>query len=251
MKDESRPHPFRDSVQDMAAADRLPSTPQTRAPAYRLAFADPDFLTREELRPVRLQLELLKPQMILEERGIKAYIINEALQTAGGDLPLGWTAAPRILVAEEDAVKGRLIAEQFDALLRDGRHITTEEFEVADADWTDWPLCPSCRQRREVLCNVCGSRGSKFALADLIEEQGRTQVLLFCDTCDDHFRPQFFRICHHCGHDFGNGIGPEPVQQKLELPENTVRTWLVIGGLIAFAAAIGAYFYWLTATRLG
>ncbi len=75
MKDESRPHPFRDSVQDMAAADRLPDTPQTRAPAYRLAFADPDFLTREELRPVRLQLELLKPQMILDERGIKSTVV--------------------------------------------------------------------------------------------------------------------------------------------------------------------------------
>ena len=48
-------------------------------------------------------------RQMLEERGIKAFIVNEALQTAGGDLPLGWTAAPRILVAEEDAVKGRLI----------------------------------------------------------------------------------------------------------------------------------------------
>src|SRR5436190_11737136 len=116
---------------------------------------------------------------MLEERGIKAFIVNEALQTAGGDLPLGWTAAPRILVAEEDAAKGRLIAEQFDALLRDGKSIATDDFEVADADWTDWPLCPACHQRREVLCTVCGSRGSKFALADLVEERGRRQVLLF------------------------------------------------------------------------
>ena len=70
MTDDSRPHPFRDSVQDVAATHRIPDTPQTRAPAYRLAFADPEFLTRDELRPVRLQLELLKPQMILDERGI-------------------------------------------------------------------------------------------------------------------------------------------------------------------------------------
>jgi Putative prokaryotic signal transducing protein len=190
-------------------------------------------------------------RQMLEERGIKAFIVNEALQTAGGDLPLGWTAAPRILVAEEDAVKGRLIAEQFDAVLRDGESVTTDDFEVASADWTDWPLCPNCRQRREVLCNICGSRGSKFALADSVEEQGRTQVLLFCDSCDDHFRPQFFRICHRCGHDFGSGVEAEPVQQKIELPENTGRTWLVIGGLVLFAVAMGAYFYWLLTMRPG
>ena len=75
MHDEPRPHPFRDSIQDVAATHRLPDTPQTRAPAYRLAFADQDFLTREELRPVRLQLELLKPQMILDERGINSTIV--------------------------------------------------------------------------------------------------------------------------------------------------------------------------------
>ena len=75
MTADSRPHPFRDSVQDVAATNRLPDTPQTRTPSYRLAFADPDFLTREELRPVRLQLELLKPQMILDEKGIKSTIV--------------------------------------------------------------------------------------------------------------------------------------------------------------------------------
>ena len=75
MTEESRPHPFRDSVQDVAAVHRIPDTPQTRAPAYRLAFIDDDFMTREELRPVRLQLELLKPQMILDERGIKSTVV--------------------------------------------------------------------------------------------------------------------------------------------------------------------------------
>lgn len=74
-KDEGRSHPFRDSTQDVAAAERLPDTPQTRAPAYRLAFTDTDFLMREELRPVRLQLELLKPHLVLDERGIKSTVV--------------------------------------------------------------------------------------------------------------------------------------------------------------------------------
>jgi uncharacterized protein (TIGR00730 family) len=75
MKDEPRTHPFRDSSQDVASTKRIPDTPQTRAPAYRLAFVDRDFMTREELRPVRLQLELLKPQMIMDERGIESTIV--------------------------------------------------------------------------------------------------------------------------------------------------------------------------------
>jgi uncharacterized protein (TIGR00730 family) len=75
MKEDARPHPFRDSVQDVEAAHRLPDTPQTRNPTYRLAFADQDFLTREELRPVRLQLELLKPEMIMDERGITSTVV--------------------------------------------------------------------------------------------------------------------------------------------------------------------------------
>jgi uncharacterized protein (TIGR00730 family) len=43
--------------------------------AYRLAFTDPAFLLREELRPVRMQLELLKPEMVQREQGIKSTIV--------------------------------------------------------------------------------------------------------------------------------------------------------------------------------
>ncbi len=63
------------SGEDIKKAVKVPDTPQTRAPAYRLAFDDKDFLCREELRPVRLQLELLKPEMILSERGIESTVV--------------------------------------------------------------------------------------------------------------------------------------------------------------------------------
>ncbi|SFT35465.1 LOG family protein [Sedimentitalea nanhaiensis] len=72
---EDRPSPFRDAHLDRDTAEHVPSTPQTRSPAYRLAFADDDFLCRDELRPVRLQLELLKPQMMLDEQGIESTIV--------------------------------------------------------------------------------------------------------------------------------------------------------------------------------
>lgn len=75
MNDDHRRHPLRDAHTDRAAAEETPDTAQTRAPAYRLAFNDDDFLCRDELRPVRLQLELLKPEMGLDAHGIKSTIV--------------------------------------------------------------------------------------------------------------------------------------------------------------------------------
>ena len=50
-------------------------TPQTQHPAYKLAFADSDFLLRDELRPVRFQLELLKPEMLLDEARVGSTLV--------------------------------------------------------------------------------------------------------------------------------------------------------------------------------
>ena len=66
---------LRRSTEDIVEATHVPVTPQTQAPAYRLAFDDAEFLCREELRPVRLQLELLKPELMLSERGILSTIV--------------------------------------------------------------------------------------------------------------------------------------------------------------------------------
>ena len=68
-------HPLRDAVADSAKAREVPDTPQTRAPAYRLAFTDQEFMGHDALRPVRLQLELLKPEMGLDAHGITSTIV--------------------------------------------------------------------------------------------------------------------------------------------------------------------------------
>lgn len=73
--DDSHRHAFRDSRQDRQTAEGIPQTRQTRSPTYRLAFADDDFMTREELRPVRLQLELLKPEMAMDEAGVDSTVV--------------------------------------------------------------------------------------------------------------------------------------------------------------------------------
>ncbi|MEL7188064.1 MAG: TIGR00730 family Rossman fold protein [Pseudomonadota bacterium] len=55
--------------------DTPTSTPQTEHPAYKLAFRDTDFLLRDELRPVRFQLELLKPEMLLDEARVGSTMV--------------------------------------------------------------------------------------------------------------------------------------------------------------------------------
>lgn len=67
--------PLRDNVADKSGAARVPATPQTLSPSYRLAYADSDFMSHEDLRPVRLQLELLKVEMALAERDIRSTIV--------------------------------------------------------------------------------------------------------------------------------------------------------------------------------
>ena len=61
---------FPSSKVDARSAEHVPSVPQTESVAYKLAFQDSEFLLREDLRPVRFQLELLKPELLLNEANI-------------------------------------------------------------------------------------------------------------------------------------------------------------------------------------
>jgi hypothetical protein len=60
---------------DAVLSTEVVPSPQTEDPSYRLAFQDMDFLLRDELRPVRLQLELLKPELLLQEAGIASTLV--------------------------------------------------------------------------------------------------------------------------------------------------------------------------------
>jgi uncharacterized protein (TIGR00730 family) len=66
---------FRRAEQDAETARTGTTTPQTEHPAYRLAFQDLEFLLREDLRPIRFQLELLKPQLLLDEAKIASTFV--------------------------------------------------------------------------------------------------------------------------------------------------------------------------------
>ena len=45
------------------------------SPSYRQAHLDKDFMGRVELRPVRLELELLKPELIQQDAGVNSTIV--------------------------------------------------------------------------------------------------------------------------------------------------------------------------------
>jgi uncharacterized protein (TIGR00730 family) len=66
---------FSPAREEAETASHATSSPQTEHPAYRLAFQDMDFLLREDLRPVRFQLELLKPELMLDEAGIASTFV--------------------------------------------------------------------------------------------------------------------------------------------------------------------------------
>jgi len=66
---------FKSSSADIEDIKQVPDTPQTRASAYKLAFADEAFLVSEYTRNIRLQLEYLKPELTLIEKGINSTIV--------------------------------------------------------------------------------------------------------------------------------------------------------------------------------
>ena len=77
--------------------DPSPRNPSSYIPADR----DPEFLQREELRPIRIGLELLKPELIQREQGIQSTIV------VFGSARLQESAAAKhaLHMAEEEAAR--------------------------------------------------------------------------------------------------------------------------------------------------
>ena len=84
-------------------------TAQTVSASYKLAFRDTDFLLRQDLRPVRFQLELLKTEMLLDEAGIGSTLVCYG----SARIPSPEQVEDRLAAAqtdEERAIAGRLAA---------------------------------------------------------------------------------------------------------------------------------------------
>ncbi len=66
---------FPSAGQDAAKTAAEPSPYSGPGSAYSLAYTDTDFLLRDDLRSVRVQLELLKPELVQREQGVEATIV--------------------------------------------------------------------------------------------------------------------------------------------------------------------------------
>lgn len=91
------------------AKDLTPQTPQTQSKSYKLAFQDNEFLLREELRPVRFQLELLKPEMLLDEAKVASTLV------VYGSARIPQPEKADALLAAATDVRSRTIAERLKA----------------------------------------------------------------------------------------------------------------------------------------
>jgi hypothetical protein len=156
---------------------------------------------------------------LLEDLGIPATVTNDAVQQAIGDIPAGWSTAPRVVVAEEHAELARRVALEFD---EPGRTPLRDDEATADADDAPEPVassprsspplaCPACGRQRQAICAYCGTSGRDFALADPARDksEGARRPWLICSTCEEPFAAQYERVCEHCGYDYREGAeGP-------------------------------------------
>ena len=131
---------FPTSEVDAKAAQHVPSSPQTESEAYKLAFQDTDFLLRPDLRPVRFQLELLKPELFLDEAKIRSMFVFY------GSARIPNPADADALVAAASTDEQRATAERLKAKSR----YYTVAYELArlasrtapDAEgWRDFVVC--------------------------------------------------------------------------------------------------------------
>lgn len=101
---------FPSSAVDARSAEHVPSVPQTDSSAYKLAFQDTEFLLREDLRPVRFQLELLKPELLLNEANIgSTFVFYGSARIPSPEMADALVAAAAN--PEQEKIAGRLKAK--------------------------------------------------------------------------------------------------------------------------------------------
>ncbi len=214
----------------------------------------------------------------LLEAGIEAVVVNDATQIAVGLIPPGWTAAPRVVVAKQDADAAQAIVQEFDSeqatpvapstahlISRTNDRPLPEESDIAAAH------CPDCGMRRTAVCPVCQTASAEFPMADAAptakgsgvffgqpancqDSRGpkktpdpladSDELMLVCTMCDEPFVPGYLRRCEWCGHDFGEGIQLKASAPREPLDQRTVATVIA---LAACVLAVLAYFASLVA----
>lgn len=115
----------------------------------KLAFVDTDFLLREELRPVRMQLELLKPELIQQEQGIEATVAV--------------FGSARILSLEE--AEARLARAEADAAARPDESAAQEALAAARQALAMAPCYETARAFARLATEASERLGRPFVIA--------------------------------------------------------------------------------------
>jgi uncharacterized protein (TIGR00730 family) len=128
-KPASRPPRTFPSAQEDAIKEVVRPTARYEGPesSYKLAFMDTQFLLRDDLRPVRVQLELLKPQLVQDEHEVEqtvvifgsARILSAEAAARELDAARGGTDPKALQAAETRAAMSRFYEEarRFSALV--------------------------------------------------------------------------------------------------------------------------------------
>ncbi|MCR6651747.1 MAG: TIGR00730 family Rossman fold protein [Cellvibrionaceae bacterium] len=136
---------FPSAADDAKTARLTPAvTPQVASSAYRLAFDDDEFLLRDEMRPVRLLLELSKPEMTLTEHQVRnTVVIFGSARTLSGE------AAQTVLAAAEKNLSDEPENPALQALVRQAKRNLrqAENYETA-------------RNLAQIITECCGKEGA-------------------------------------------------------------------------------------------
>lgn len=108
-------------------------------PAYRLAYRDRDFIDREDLRPLRLQMELLKPEIALTENEIDNMVVC-----------FGGTQ----IIPQEDADRGYAEAQQAAKADPDNKELQ-RDLIVAKKKVEKSTYYDQCRKFAQIVSTQC------------------------------------------------------------------------------------------------
>ncbi|NRQ43889.1 TIGR00730 family Rossman fold protein [Rheinheimera sp. YQF-2] len=119
--------------------------------SYRLAFADNEFLMQDELRHVRLQLEYLKPQLVLEQHNITATIV-----VFGSARFLSPDQAKTAIALAEKQLAAADTAQNQQALLRAKKQLDNSKYYTASQQFSALATRYSCCNKDCAMTIISG-----------------------------------------------------------------------------------------------